>query len=184
MRYLIDIGGIGSVCEKGPDTGSGGGNTAAKKANWYIDSFLQVAPSFKAAKMKNAPKPWDDGTIQHRLADVVLQCGKTGGTVTGVGVVLRIYAANHPTKANKREFLAQFPTRSIGPIRHAIFDVSESAGASEALDEMGQKIVGYWAEWQKQRAAQGIATNAASLTASNAAVEASDAMLKDMGLNF
>lgn len=184
MRSLIAASFPGLLLAK-PEAGSGGGKG---DENVFVNTFLAVNPSFKAASAKSANTPVvfengaDKGTKQWRMADVILGIGKTGANFTGAGIVRRVYPADHPTKAGKTEFLCQWPTRSIGPVRYSIIDVSESEAGRGMLEACGAKIVSFWMDWQKSRVKSGVVTKAAASGPSVAAVEASADMLKDLGI--
>lgn len=188
MRIISAVAAFG----KGPDTGSGGGpaapgTKAPEPGNIYIDMLLQTPPSFKAAKVQAKPFVFtgngpDAGTEQWRMADVICYVGKVGGTCTGIGIVRRVYPATHATKPKQTEFVCQWPSRNVGPVRHAIFDVSESEPARNALEAAGAKIVAFWIEWQKNRVKSGVVpTHTASATISS--VMANDEMLKELGIS-
>lgn len=185
ISYSPTIAAFGQTFKEPESKGTG---PAAAKAisNLYVDVLMAIPPAFKASKPANPTifeSGNDKGTKQYRMADAVLGFGKTGGLITGVSVVRRVYPEGH-AKHGKPEFLCQWPSRAVGPIRHAILDVSESGGAKEMLDLCGKQIVAAWATWQKARVASGVATAQTVAATGSSAVVFDDSMLADLGIDL
>lgn len=161
MRNLSSLNIVAASLMLAAETGSGKGAAVSKVENPFDTAFTLTG--FKRSKGKDVS--YDENvTTTKRLADVILEIGKTGMVVSGVNIQrIKHLKDNGTNKAGKVELVMRWPNKG----KQAGFAqvlVAESNEAQANLDAFATRIKGEFDTWYAKDAETRVKAVAAGQT--------------------